>query len=43
MKTPEVLLSGNHGKIEDWKKNKRIQKTKDRRPDLWEKYNKLDE
>ena len=28
---------------EDWKKNKRIQKTKDRRPDLWEKYNKLDE
>ena len=43
MKTPEVLLSGNHKKIEDWKKNKRIQKTKDRRPDLWEKYNKLDE
>ena len=43
MKTPEVLLSGNHKKIEDWKKNKRIQKTKDRRPDLWGKYNKLDE
>ena len=43
LKTPEVLLSGNHKKIEDWKKNKKIKKTKDRRPDLWSNYKKLDE
>tara|TARA_Y100001960_G_C14659097_1_gene819848 strand:- start:168 stop:875 length:708 start_codon:yes stop_codon:yes gene_type:complete len=43
LKTPEILLSGNHKKIEDWKKNKKIKKTKDRRPDLWSNYKKLDE
>jgi len=39
MESPEVLLSGNHKKIEDWKRNQREEKTKIRRPDLWEKYN----
>ena len=43
MHAPEILLSGNHGKIADWKKNQKMQKTKDRRPDLWEKYNNQDE
>ena len=37
---PEVLLSGNHNEIEKWKKNKREEKTKLIRPDIWEKYNK---
>ena len=38
MESPEVLLSGDHKKIEDWKREQREEKTKTRRPDLWEKY-----
>ena len=34
MKVPEVLLSGNHQKITDWKFEKAQQRTKDNRPDL---------
>ena len=43
MRVPEILLSGNHKKIEDWKRSNRIKKTKNRRADLLEKYKKLDE
>ena len=39
LEVPEILLSGNHQKIDEWRKNKSIEKTKERRPDLWEKYN----
>ena len=35
---PEVLLSGNHKKIEEWFLKKREEKTKKRRIDLWKKY-----
>ena len=35
---PDVLVSGNHKKIEEWKMNQRIEKTKKKRPDLYEKY-----
>ncbi len=38
VKTPPILLSGNHKIIEDWKISKREEKTKTRRPDLWDKY-----
>ena len=38
MESPEVLLSGNHNKIKDWKREQREEKTKTRRPDLWKKY-----
>jgi len=31
---PKVLLSGNHAKIEEWRHNQSLQKTKNRRPDL---------
>jgi tRNA (guanine37-N1)-methyltransferase len=31
---PEVLLSGNHGKVEAWRKEQRRRRTKERRPDL---------
>lgn len=31
---PEVLRSGDHGKIEDWRRDQRIQRTHERRPDL---------
>jgi len=43
METPEILLSGNHKEIEKWFTLKRQEKTKLRRPDLWEKYKKLKE
>ena len=33
-KVPEVLLSGNHMKIQDWQNKKSIELTKNRRPDL---------
>lgn len=31
---PEVLLSGDHGKIATWRREQRIQRTRARRPDL---------
>jgi tRNA (guanine37-N1)-methyltransferase len=31
---PEVLLSGNHKIIEKWRKDKSIEKTNNKRPDL---------
>lgn len=33
---PEVLMSGHHGKIADWRREKSEQLTRERRPDLWE-------
>jgi len=33
-KVPEILLSGNHKKIKEWRKKKALEKTKKRRPDL---------
>lgn len=35
---PGVLREGNHAKIEEWKKHESERVTKERRPDLWEKY-----
>jgi len=37
IKVPDVLLSGDHGLIEKWQKQKSIAKTKEVRPDLCEK------
>jgi tRNA (guanine37-N1)-methyltransferase len=34
LKVPEVLLSGNHEAIKKWRNDKKIEITKDRRPDL---------
>ena len=31
---PEVLLSGHHAKIEKWKREQRLKRTRERRPDL---------
>ena len=39
MKVPDVLLSGNHAEIAKWRKEMRIQKTQERRPDLLSKNN----
>ncbi len=35
---PEILLSGHHGKIADWRKQQAERLTKERRPDLWRAY-----
>ncbi|MCC7298889.1 MAG: tRNA (guanosine(37)-N1)-methyltransferase TrmD [Bacteroidia bacterium] len=32
---PEILLSGDHKKIEEWRMEKAIEKTQSLRPDLW--------
>ncbi len=37
-KVPEVLLSGNHEKIERWRQEQREKITRTRRPDLYENY-----
>ena len=34
---PDVLLSGDHEKINKWRKNERRLRTKNKRPDLWSK------
>ncbi len=34
MKVPEILLSGDHGKIAEWRKRKSLERTKKYRPDL---------
>jgi tRNA (guanine37-N1)-methyltransferase len=34
MRVPDVLLSGNHGEIERWRQAQRLEKTRQRRPDL---------
>jgi tRNA (guanine37-N1)-methyltransferase len=31
---PEVLLSGHHANIEKWKHEQRVERTRERRPDL---------
>ena len=37
---PEVLLSGDHAKIKDWRSTQSRDITRRRRPDLWKKYEK---
>jgi len=37
---PEVLLSGDHNRIKDWRLSQSEAITRDRRPDLWHKYKK---
>ena len=38
MKVPEVLLSGNHAKIEEWRREMALKLTRERRRDLLEKH-----
>ena len=37
MKVPAILLSGNKQAIEDWRYDQALERTKNRRPDLYEK------
>ena len=34
---PEVLLAGDHAKVERWRRRQQLQRTRDKRPDLFEK------
>ncbi|HET9067000.1 MAG TPA: tRNA (guanosine(37)-N1)-methyltransferase TrmD [Amaricoccus sp.] len=38
LRIPEVLLSGHHGRIADWRRAQAERLTKERRPDLWRAY-----
>lgn len=40
MKVPEMLLSGNHGKITQWRRQQSLERTQTWRPDLMEQYRK---
>ncbi|RYG19263.1 MAG: tRNA (guanosine(37)-N1)-methyltransferase TrmD, partial [Caulobacteraceae bacterium] len=33
---PEVLVSGDHKKVAQWREMQREETTRERRPDLWE-------
>ena len=37
-KVPPILLSGDHKKVDEWRLEQAIIRTKERRPDLYEKY-----
>ena len=37
MGVPEVLLTGDHAKIEAWRREKAEELTRERRPDLWDR------
>lgn len=43
MKVPDVLISGDHKKIAQWRYEQSVERTKIRRPDLWQEYkNRID-
>ena len=37
-KVPAILLSGDHKKVDEWRLEQSIERTKERRPDLYEKW-----
>lgn len=40
LSVPDVLLSGDHKKINEWRSKKAIERTKNKRPDLYKIFNK---
>lgn len=38
MRVPDVLLSGNHAEIKRWRWEQQVQRTRDRRPDLYTRW-----
>lgn len=38
LRVPEILLSGNQAKIEEWRLTEALRRTKERRPELYEEY-----
>ncbi len=39
-KSPDVLLSGDHKKVDEWKQQQSEKRTKERRKDLYDKFKK---
>jgi tRNA (guanine37-N1)-methyltransferase len=37
-RVPEVLLSGDHARVEAWRRGQMVERTRERRPDLYEKW-----
>jgi tRNA (guanine37-N1)-methyltransferase len=37
-RVPEVLQGGNHAEIAKWRREQSVARTRDRRPDLWERF-----
>ena len=37
-KVPEILLSGDHAKVDEWRFAQSLERTREKRPDLYEKY-----
>ncbi len=37
-RVPEILLSGDHAKVDKWRLEQSVQRTKERRPDLYQKW-----
>ena len=37
-KVPDVLLSGHHAEIDKWREKQRLERTKTKRPDLFDRY-----
>lgn len=42
-RVPEILLSGDHSKVEKWRMEQSIERTRERRPDMYERYRKKQE
>lgn len=42
-KVPEVLMSGHEAKVDEWRFEQSIERTKTRRPDMFEKFSKTEE
>jgi len=40
LKVPDVLLSGDHKKVAEWKREQSVKRTKERRSDLYKKFKK---
>ncbi len=38
IKVPDVLLSGHHAQIDNWREQQRLERTKIKRPDLFDRY-----
>ena len=38
MRVPEILAGGNHAAIAKWRRDQAIARTRERRPDLWERF-----
>lgn len=38
LRVPEVLCGGNHGQVARWRREQAIERTRERRPDLWERF-----